>query len=130
MWLTLCSGLILPKRNSPSRRSALLSCQNVTPEEQKAAAEQIKEIGGAAGIADNAKAIILGVYLIRLVGADVLERSVKALGSNIEPGTGPAPNPQTLAPAAQVPGPPVSGAAPPALPPGPARRAPSAPGKP
>jgi hypothetical protein len=79
--------------------------QNITPEEQKAAAEQIKEIGGAAGIADNAKAIILGVYLIRLVGADVLKRSVKALGSNIEPGTGPAPNPQALAPAAQVPGP-------------------------
>jgi hypothetical protein len=65
--------------------------QNITPEDQKAAAEQIKQIASTTGIPDQAKSIILGVFLIRLVGADVLERSVKALGSNIKPDSGSTP---------------------------------------
>lgn len=85
--------------------------QNLTAEDQKAVAEQVKDLAAATNVSDDAKAIILGVYLIRLVGADVLERSVRALGSNIT--KTPAPSGSAsggLGPATQAPPPPSSAA--------------------
>ena len=57
--------------------------QNLTPDDQKGAGEQITALAEAPGVSDEARSIILGVYLIRLVGADVLEQAVKALGDHL-----------------------------------------------
>lgn len=57
--------------------------ENLTPDDQKAVGEQIKALAATKEMTDDTKAIVLGVYLIRQVGADVLELSVRALGSNI-----------------------------------------------
>jgi len=58
--------------------------QNVTPDDQKGVADQIKNLVSVTEITDESKTIILGVYLIRLVGADVLVRAVTALGDQIK----------------------------------------------
>lgn len=57
--------------------------QNLTADDQKNVADQIKNLAATEKIAAESKTIILGVYLIRLVGADVLLRAVRALGNEI-----------------------------------------------
>jgi hypothetical protein len=57
--------------------------QNLTADDQKNVADQIKNLAATDKIAAESKTIILGVYLIRLVGADVLLRAVRALGKEI-----------------------------------------------
>jgi hypothetical protein len=58
--------------------------ENLTPDDQEAIREQIKALAAKEdGMTDDSKSIVLGVYLIRQVGADVLQLSVRALGENI-----------------------------------------------
>jgi hypothetical protein len=57
--------------------------ENVTPAEQKGISDQIRSLAEATELSEDAKAVILGVYLIRQVGANVLERAVRALGAEI-----------------------------------------------
>lgn len=57
--------------------------ENITPADQQGVSEQIKRLAAATDISLDQKAIILGVYLIRLVGADVLDLAVEALGAEI-----------------------------------------------
>jgi len=57
--------------------------ENITPGDQEGVSEQIKRLGAADDVSPSQKAIILGVYLIRQVGADVLDLAVQALGSEI-----------------------------------------------
>src|SRR3569833_2241525 len=61
----------------------LILVQNVTPADQEQLGRQIERLGNRTDIEDQAKAIILGVYLIRAVGPDVLGRSVAALADLI-----------------------------------------------
>jgi hypothetical protein len=61
----------------------LILVQNVTPADQEQLGRQIEALGSRTDIEDPAKAIILGVYLIRAVGPDVLGRSVAALADLI-----------------------------------------------
>jgi uncharacterized protein YoaH (UPF0181 family) len=63
--------------------------QNLTPEEQQEAAEQIKKLHQDSDGTSGGKVILLGVYLVRLVGPDVLTQAVKALGDNIKSDTKP-----------------------------------------
>jgi len=57
--------------------------ENLTPADQKGASEQIRSLAQSPELGEDAKAVILGVYLIRQVGADVLELAVRALGPEI-----------------------------------------------
>ena len=61
----------------------LILVQNLTPGDQESLGRQIESLDSRTDIDDDSKSIILGVYLIRTVGPDVLERSVSALGSQI-----------------------------------------------
>ena len=65
--------------------------QNLTPDDQKGLSDQIKTLADATDLSDEAKSVILGVYLIRLVGADVLYLAVQALGSQIRHDPAPPP---------------------------------------
>ena len=58
--------------------------QGVTEEQQKLVAEQIAKLVDDTSLGASSKATILGVYLIRQVGADVLERAVAVLGNRIQ----------------------------------------------
>ncbi|CAK0772866.1 membrane hypothetical protein [uncultured Gammaproteobacteria bacterium] len=59
--------------------------QNLAAEEQKDAAEQIKMLHqGVKDGTPGGKSILLGAYLLRIVGPDVLEGAVAALGDNIK----------------------------------------------
>jgi hypothetical protein len=64
--------------------------EDMAPSDQKGVSDQIRSLAEAADIRD-AKAIILGVYLIRQVGADVLELAVQALGPEISRDPPPSP---------------------------------------
>jgi hypothetical protein len=57
--------------------------ENMTPADQEGVSQQIQRLAEAAGISADQKAIILGVYLIRQVGADVLDLAVQALAPEI-----------------------------------------------
>ncbi len=57
--------------------------QNLSAEEQKEIGDQIEKLDQSVGMTPGGKVIVLGVYLVRLVGADVLEQAVAALGDNI-----------------------------------------------
>lgn len=57
--------------------------ENITPTDQEGVGTQIKRLATSADISLDQKAIILGVYLIRMVGADVLDLAVQALGAEI-----------------------------------------------
>ena len=61
----------------------LILVQSLTPSDQESLGRQIDSLDKRQDVDDNSKSIILGVYLIRTVGPDVLERSVSALGSQI-----------------------------------------------
>jgi hypothetical protein len=60
-----------------------LLVENITPADQEGVGGQIKRLAAAADVSPDQKAIILGVYLIRQVGADVLDLAVQALGIEI-----------------------------------------------
>jgi len=57
--------------------------EGITPDQQKLVAEQIQKLADDTTIEPTAKATILGVYLLRQVGADVLARAVTVLGDRI-----------------------------------------------
>jgi hypothetical protein len=57
--------------------------ENITPAEQDGVGDQIKRLASATDVSREQKSIILGVYLIRQVGADVLDLAVQALGAEI-----------------------------------------------
>jgi len=57
--------------------------ENITPADQEGVNQQIERLAQAPGVSVDQKAIILGVYLIRQVGADVLDLAVQALGAEI-----------------------------------------------
>ncbi len=57
--------------------------ENMTPADQEGVSQQIERLAEAAGVSTDQRAIILGVYLIRQVGADVLDLAVQALGAEI-----------------------------------------------
>ncbi len=87
---------IMRKISFDKARAALPSLcftlvENLTPAEQKAAGDQIRGLANSTEISKEAKAIILGVYLIRQVGADVLALAVRALGAEIEKEPSPDP---------------------------------------
>lgn len=54
------------------------------PAVQASVGEQIKKLADDPTMSKEAKAIILGIYMIQQVGTDVLDRSVKTLGKSIE----------------------------------------------
>ena len=58
--------------------------EGVTDDQQKLVAEQIKKLADDTTIEPAAKSTILGVYLLRQVGADVLASAVEVLGSRIK----------------------------------------------
>jgi len=70
-----------------ARSSLPLFCiilvQNLTADDKKSLGDQINELNDAVGVPDETKAILLGVMIIRVVGPDVLERAVTALGDHI-----------------------------------------------
>ena len=57
--------------------------QGVTEEQQKLVAEQVRKLVDDVSMEPSVKATILGVYLIRQVGAPVLERAVTVLKDRI-----------------------------------------------
>lgn len=57
--------------------------EGLDADEQRALGEQIKRLGDDKAIAEEAKARILGAYLLRQVGADVLRKAVETLGETI-----------------------------------------------
>src|SRR5581483_6105724 len=57
--------------------------EGVTREQQETARTQIDTLSANQGIDPGSKTTILGVYLIREVGADVLEQAVNTLGTKI-----------------------------------------------
>ncbi len=57
--------------------------QAVSDEQQTAIRRQIDELAADRTIPDDAKPALLGVYLVRLVGADVLRKAVATLGASI-----------------------------------------------
>jgi hypothetical protein len=61
----------------------LLLVENVTPAEQQGVSDQIRRLAAETDISTDQKAIILGVYMLRQVGADVLALAVQALGADI-----------------------------------------------
>jgi hypothetical protein len=60
-----------------------LLVENITPDDQKNISDQIKGLASTPDILPDQKSTILGVYLIRVVGAEVLDLAVQALGSEI-----------------------------------------------
>lgn len=60
-----------------------LLVENITPADQEGVSDQIKRLATASDVSSDQKSIILGVYLIRQVGADVLDLAVQALGVEI-----------------------------------------------
>ena len=66
----------------PTLCFALVEYQ-VTPDKQKTAREQIDRLALATDVAAGAKSVILGTFLIRLVGAQVLDQAVMALRPTI-----------------------------------------------
>jgi len=60
-----------------------LLVENITPADQEGVSDQIKRLAAASDVSSDQKSIILGVYLIRQVGADVLDLAVQALGVEI-----------------------------------------------
>lgn len=72
-----------------------LLVEYITPEDQKGVSDQIKSLAATPDIRLELKATILGVYLIRQVGSDVLDLAVQALGTEIRKDPPPpAPAPQ------------------------------------
>jgi hypothetical protein len=61
----------------------LILVQSLTQADQESLGRQIDSLDKRNDVDAEAKSIILGVYLIRVVGADVLERSVTALAPYI-----------------------------------------------
>jgi hypothetical protein len=57
--------------------------EGMTEDQQKLVAEQIKRLADDTTIESASKATILGVYLLRQVGSDVLARAVTVLGDRI-----------------------------------------------
>ncbi|WP_137176522.1 hypothetical protein [Roseomonas sp. AR75] len=57
--------------------------EGLDADEQRALGDQIKKLGDDKAIAEDAKARILGAYLLRQVGADVLRKAVETLGETI-----------------------------------------------
>jgi hypothetical protein len=64
--------------------------ESLSVAEQQQGGEQIKQLVERKDIDDESKSILLGVYLIRFVGADVLEDAVSAMGGNIARRSAPA----------------------------------------
>lgn len=95
--------------------------QNLNAEEQATAAAQINRISDDTTASEEAKARLLGLILLSLVGADVLERAVKTLGGEIvvaaPPNPPPPPNPPDAPPPPPGAPPPPPGAPPPVSPP-------------
>ncbi len=71
-----------------------LLVENITPSDQEGVRQQIDRLAEAVDVSTDQKAIILGVYLIRQVGAHVLDLAVQALGTEIQKTPAPADNPQ------------------------------------
>lgn len=57
--------------------------QAPTPAQQEAIRKSVDDLAADTGTAASAKPLLLGVYLIRIVGPDVLATAVRALGSAI-----------------------------------------------
>ena len=57
--------------------------ENITPADQVGLREQISRLAADRDISSDQKSVILGVYLLRQVGADVLALAVEALGPEI-----------------------------------------------
>ncbi len=67
-----------------------LLVENITPADQEGVSDQIKRLAAASDVSADQKSIILGVYLIRQVGADMLDLAVQALGAEIRRRPAPA----------------------------------------
>jgi hypothetical protein len=62
----------------------MIAVQGIPDDVQENVSKQIEAVNARNDITPEAKSIILGIYLIRIVGPDVLERSVEALGTSIQ----------------------------------------------
>lgn len=80
--------------------------ENITPADQVGLREQISRLAADRDISPEQKSVILGVYLLRQVGADVLALAVEALGPEIrrQPPVGATP-PEPLDPTEPAPSP-------------------------
>lgn len=59
--------------------------EKLSEDEQRQAKKQIADLKDASDLSDAQRCLILGVYLIRIVGHDVLARAVAALQPSIKP---------------------------------------------
>jgi hypothetical protein len=82
-------GIAFEKAQISLPSLCFLLVENITPADQQGVSEQIKRLAATAEVGADQKAIILGVYLIRLVGTDVLDLAVEALGAEIRKGSSP-----------------------------------------
>lgn len=80
----------------------LTSVQYITEEQQKDCATAVLEMDGRLQD-DRQKSLLLGSYLIQLVGPDVVKRAVIALGETIKPDPAPPPMPPVPPPPAPAP---------------------------
>ena len=80
-----------------------LLVENITPADQEGVSDQIKRLAAASDVSADQKSIILGVYLIRQVGADVLDLAVQALGGGSAGARTPMPLHKTVAPSPAAP---------------------------
>lgn len=81
--------LIMPNVDFDKAKTALPALcftlvEGITPEQQNTVGEQVRKLSDNQSIDKQSKTIILGVYLIREVGADVLSRAVGTLGDRIK----------------------------------------------
>jgi hypothetical protein len=80
----IMAGVDFEKAKATLSALCLTLVQGATEDQQKLVAEQIKKLADDKSIVPASKATILGVYLVRQVGAAVLDRAVAALGNQIK----------------------------------------------